>query len=129
MVTVRGVPRIFCQGGCTFLADLPPPPPDLDLDPHQDFELDPDPDPWLHCQNDTRQKSIKSQVKKLAFFLVAHCLIFSHDHLSGWGGGDAHGRGGMHRGGGGGCTCILCIPLGYAPGNSTGTVCFIRNSL
>jgi hypothetical protein len=41
----------FCQGGCTFLADLPPPPspPDLDLDPdaHQDFELNPDqaPDP------------------------------------------------------------------------------------
>jgi hypothetical protein len=24
-------------------------------------------------------------------------------------------RGGMHRGGEGGCTCILCIPPGYAP--------------
>ncbi len=49
----------FCQGGCTYLADLPPPPPppdldlDLDPDPHQDFELDPDlhqnnadPQPW-----------------------------------------------------------------------------------
>jgi hypothetical protein len=37
----------FCQGGCIFLADLPPPPPppgpDLDPDPHQDFELDLDP--------------------------------------------------------------------------------------
>ncbi len=35
----------FCQGGCTFLSDLPPLPPDLDPDSHQDFELDPDPDP------------------------------------------------------------------------------------
>ncbi len=34
----------FFQGGCTFLADLPPHP-DLDPDPHQDFELDLDPDP------------------------------------------------------------------------------------
>ncbi len=34
----------FCQGGCTFLADLPPPPDlDPDPDPQQDFELDPDP--------------------------------------------------------------------------------------
>jgi hypothetical protein len=31
-------------------------------------------------------------------------------------GGDAHGRGGGCTGGGeGGCTCILCIPPGYAP--------------
>jgi hypothetical protein len=37
----------FCQGGCTFLADLLPFPPDLDPDPdpHKDFELDPDSDP------------------------------------------------------------------------------------
>jgi hypothetical protein len=35
----------FCQGGCTFLTDLPPPPPDLDLDPdpHQNNA---DPQPW-----------------------------------------------------------------------------------
>jgi hypothetical protein len=47
----------FCQGGCTFLGDLPPPPPDLDPDPHQDFELDPDPDP--HQNNaDPRQKIV-----------------------------------------------------------------------
>jgi hypothetical protein len=55
-VVVSGAYLGFCQGGCTFLADLappPPPPPDLDLDPHpdpnpdphQDFELDPAPDP------------------------------------------------------------------------------------
>ncbi len=48
------------------------------------------------------------------FFLVAHCLIFSHNQpfrLGGrctWPGGDA-------QGGEGGCTCILCIPPGYAP--------------
>jgi hypothetical protein len=50
----------FCQGGCTFLADLPPsPPPDLDLDPDLDPAPDPhqnnaDPQPWaqlgLNCQ-------------------------------------------------------------------------------
>ncbi len=44
--------------------------------------------------------------------------------LSGWGGGDAHGReggectwpggGGCTGGGVGGCTCILCIPPEYA---------------
>ncbi len=28
--------------------------------------------------------------------------------------------GGMHRGGEGGCTCILCIPPGYAPGRNQG---------
>jgi hypothetical protein len=43
-VLVAGAYLGFCQGGCTFLADLPspPPPPDLDLDPdpdpHQDFD-------------------------------------------------------------------------------------------
>ncbi len=41
----------FCQGGCTFLADLPPPPPDLDPDPDQDFELDLDPAPDPHQNN------------------------------------------------------------------------------
>ena len=43
----------FCQGGCTFLADLPPPDLDLDPDPdpHQDFELDPDPAPDPHQNN------------------------------------------------------------------------------
>ncbi len=55
----------FCQGGCTFLADLPPLPPDLDQDsdPHQDFELDldpaldphqnnADPKPWAQLSKD-----------------------------------------------------------------------------
>jgi hypothetical protein len=53
----------FCQGGCTFLADLPPPSPDPHLDPdpdpHQDFELDPDPhqnnadpQPWAQLSKD-----------------------------------------------------------------------------
>jgi len=66
-----------------------------------------------------RQKIIMSQVNKLAFFLlIAHCLVFSHNQPFRLGrGGDAHGRGGMHRGGEGGCTCILCIPPGYAPGS------------
>ncbi len=42
----------FCQGGCTFLADLPPTPDlALDPDPHQDFELDPDPAPDPHQNN------------------------------------------------------------------------------
>ncbi len=52
------------------------------------------------------------------FFLVAHCLIFSHNQPFRLGrGGDAHGRGGGDaQGGEGGCTCILCIPPGYAPG-------------
>ncbi len=38
------------------------------------------------------------------FFLLpsAHCLIFSHNQISGWGGGDAHGQGGGCTGGGGG---------------------------
>jgi hypothetical protein len=51
--------------------------------------------------NDTRQKIIKSPVNKLAFFLVAHCLIFSHNQPVRLG-GDAHGRGGGCTGGGGG---------------------------
>jgi hypothetical protein len=58
----------FCQGGCTFLADLPPPPPDLDLDPdldpHQDFELDPDPDPH-HNNADPHSTALGSTVKRL----------------------------------------------------------------
>ncbi len=54
------------------------------------------------------------RVNKLAFFLVAHCLIFSLNQPF------RLGRGGMHMAGGGdaqggGCTCILCIPSGYAP--------------
>ncbi len=62
-VTWTGAYLGFCQGGCTFLADLPPPPPDLDLDPdpHQDFELDlvmdphqnnADPQPWAQLSKD-----------------------------------------------------------------------------
>ncbi len=43
----------FCQGGCTFLADLPlpPPPPDLDVDPdpHQNNA---DPQPWAQLSKD-----------------------------------------------------------------------------
>jgi hypothetical protein len=58
--SVSGAYLGFCQGGCTFLADLPPPPPPhLDPDPHQDFELDPDPDqnnadsqPWVQLSKD-----------------------------------------------------------------------------
>jgi hypothetical protein len=44
---------------------------------------------------------IKSQVNKLAFFLVAHCLIFSHNQPFRLGRGGMHmaGGGGMHRGG------------------------------
>ncbi len=46
----------FCQGGCTFLADLPPPPdldPDPDPHPHQDFEHqnNADPQPWGRPKN------------------------------------------------------------------------------
>ncbi len=48
----------------------------------------------------------KLSSRRLHFFLVAHCLIL----------GDAHGRGGDAQGGEGGCTCILCIPPGYATG-------------
>jgi hypothetical protein len=59
--------------------------------------------------NDTRQKIIKSQVNKLAFFSC--CPLVTS--LSGWGGGDAHGQGG-------GCTCILCIPPGYATAEGQG---------
>jgi hypothetical protein len=62
--------------------------------------------------NDTRQKIIKSQVNKLAFFSCCPLPHLSHNQPFRLGGGDAHGRGGMHRGGEGGCTCILCIPLG-----------------
>jgi hypothetical protein len=40
--------------------------------------------------NDTQQKNIKSQVNKLAFFLVAHCLIFSHNQPFRLGGGGMH---------------------------------------
>ncbi len=35
--------------------------------------------------------------------------------LSGWGGGGCTWPGGDAQGGEGGCTCILCIPPGYAP--------------
>jgi hypothetical protein len=49
-------------------------------------------------------KIIKSQVNKLAFFLVAHCLIFSHNQPFRLGGGGCTWPegGGMHKGGGGG---------------------------
>jgi hypothetical protein len=52
--------------------------------------------------NDTRQKIIKSQVNKLAFF---SCCPLPHH---------AHGRGeGMHGGGGRGDACASCAsPLG-----------------
>ncbi len=64
-----------------------------------------------------RGKKLSSRrYTNLLFFLVAHCLIFLITSLSGWGGGDAHGRGGDAQGGEGGCTCILCIPPGYATG-------------
>ncbi len=81
-----GVYLGFCQGGCTFLADLPPPPPpppDLDLDPgpdpHQDFELDPypapdphqnnaDPQPWVQLSKDCFLIYNYVLVNKLAFF-------------------------------------------------------------
>ncbi len=58
-----------------------------------------------------RGKKLSS--RRLHFFLVAHCHIFSHNQPF-WLGGDAHGRGGDAQGGEGGCTCILCIPPGYA---------------
>jgi hypothetical protein len=48
-----------------------------------------------------RQKIIKSQVNKL-FFLLPTASSFLITSLSGWGGGDAHGRGGDAQGGGGG---------------------------
>jgi hypothetical protein len=40
---------------------------------------------------------------------------FLINSLSGWGGMHMAG-GGDAQGGEGGCTCILCIPPGYAPG-------------
>ncbi len=50
------------------------------------------------------------RLTNLHFFLVAHCLIFSHNQpFRLWGG--------CTGGGEGGCTCILCIPPGYAPGS------------
>ncbi len=48
------------------------------------------------------------------FFLLPTASSFLITSLSGWGGGDAHGQGGDAHGGEGGCTCILCIPPGYA---------------
>jgi hypothetical protein len=48
------------------------------------------------------------------FFLLPTASSFLITSLSGWGGGDAHGRGGMHRGGGeGDASCASCAsPLG-----------------
>jgi hypothetical protein len=108
----------FCQGGCTFLAGLPPPPPPPDLepdpDPHQDFDLDPDPhqknadlQPWAQLSKDC--------CLIYNFFLVARCLIFSHNQpfRLGRGGGCTWQEGGMHRGGGWGDARASCAsPLG-----------------
>jgi hypothetical protein len=59
---------------------------------------------------DTRQKIIKSQVNKLAFF---SCCPLPHLFSSPAFQAEVGGR--MHMAGGeGGCTCILCIPPGYA---------------
>jgi hypothetical protein len=66
--------------------------------------------------NDTRQKIIKSQVNKLAFFSccpVSTASSFLITSLSGWGGGGCTWPGGE-----GGCTCLLCIPPGYATGSN-----------
>jgi hypothetical protein len=52
----------------------------------------------------------------LNFFLVAHYLIFSHNQPFRLGRGGCTWPGGDAQGGKGGCTCILCIPPGYAPG-------------
>jgi hypothetical protein len=54
------------------------------------------------------------------FFLLPTASSFFITSLSGLGRGGMHmarGGGGMHRGGEGGCTCILCIPPGYATAN------------
>ena len=50
----------FCQGGCTFLVDLPLPP-HPDPHPHQNFELDPDPEHCFFIYNETRQKKSGSE--------------------------------------------------------------------
>jgi hypothetical protein len=78
---------------------------------------------------DTRQKIIKSQVNKLAFFSCCplHHLFSSTAFQAEEGGGDAHGRGGDAQGGEGGCTCILCIPPGYATEPSA-VFCFASRS-
>ena len=55
----------FCQGGCTFLADLPPFPQDLDPDPHQDFELDPDSDPSKQCGSTAQGSTVKRLLSNL----------------------------------------------------------------
>jgi hypothetical protein len=87
-----------------------PPPPDLDPDPHQDFELHPDPDPhqnsadpqpWAQLSKDCCLIYKYVLVNKLAFFLNAHCLIFSHNQPFRLGGG-VHMAGGDAQGGGGG---------------------------
>jgi hypothetical protein len=50
----------------------------------------------------------------LHFFLVAHCLIFSHNPpFSGWGGGGMHmAGGGMHMAEGGDARASCASPLG-----------------
>jgi hypothetical protein len=64
-----------------------------------------------------RQKIIKSQVAFFSCCPLPH--LFSLPAFQAGGGGDAHGRGGGDaQGGEGGCTCILCIPPGYATGST-----------
>jgi hypothetical protein len=57
----------------------------------------------------------------VAFFLVAHYLIFSHNQPFRLGRGGCTWQGGDAQGGLGGCTCILCIPPGYATARTSGT--------
>jgi hypothetical protein len=70
-----------------------------------------------------RGKKLLSRRKtNLHFFLVAHCLIFSHNQPVRLGGGDAHGRGGggVHRKGGG-MHLHPVHPPGYATAVDTST--------
>ncbi len=56
----------------------------------------------------------KLSSRRLHFFLVAHCLIFSHYQPFRLGGGGMHmaGGGGMHRGGRGDARASCASPLG-----------------
>ncbi len=105
----------FCQGGCTFLADLPPsppsPPPGSGSGSGSASRF------WAGCGSALKQcgsTALGSTVKillsnfylclgkNLHFFLLHTAWSFLIISLSGWGGrGCTWPGGGMHRGGGG----------------------------
>ncbi len=69
------------------------------------------------CGSTAQGSTVKRLLSNLQLCLGKHCLIFSHNQPFRLGtGGDAHGRGGMHRGGGGGGMHVHPVhPPGCAP--------------